>query len=109
MKYGVELPRTETETFHKAVQLDEVSSPEFVVANKKVLQAHVDGAKLGQSPTQRFTYEVFLWRKPIILTTNNWEYGNMSEADRNWITMNAVAVHIRDRVWLEPGEELTFL
>ena len=54
---------------HCAIVLDEVASPSFIVSNKKVLQAHVDGAILGQSATQLYTYEVFLWRVPIMLTT----------------------------------------
>ena len=51
---------------HKATLLEEMASPKFVVSNKKVLQAHVDGAILGQSATQLYTYEVFLWRMPHI-------------------------------------------
>ena len=49
---------------HRAVLLDEVASPQFVADNKKVLQAHVDGAKLGQSATQLYVYSVMLWRTP---------------------------------------------
>ena len=37
---------------HRALLLDEMQSAQFVVDNKKVLQAHVDGALLGQSATQ---------------------------------------------------------
>lgn len=84
---------------HKAVLLDEVSSPSFIVANKKLLQAHVDGAILGQSATQLYSYEVFLWRTPIILTTNNWELSAFSPADKNWLTTNCVDVHINSPVW----------
>ena len=43
---------------HLAVLLDEVASPKFIAGNKKLLQAHVDGAILGQSATQLYTYEV---------------------------------------------------
>ena len=62
--------------------LDEVAGPTFVVNNKKLLQAHVDGAKLGQSSTQLFSYEVFLWRVPIMLTTNNWRLDELTEDQR---------------------------
>ena len=84
---------------HKAVLLDEVSSPKFLVANKKVLQAHVDGAILGQSATQLYTYEVFLWRTPLMLTTNNFDYSGFSLSDVNWIETNAVAVFVGEPVW----------
>ena len=84
---------------HKAVLLDEVASPAFIVGNKKVLQAHVDGAILGQSATQLYTYEVFLWRTPLMLTTNNFDYADFSQADINWIETNTVAVFINEPVW----------
>ena len=66
----------------------------------KVLQAHVDGALLGQSPTQQFAYSVMLWRTPIILTTNKWELDALCPADLDWIEANAVAVPVDDPVWL---------
>ena len=79
---------------HVAVLLDEVADPSFIVNNKKLLQAHVDGAILGQSATQMFTYEVFLWRVPIILTTNNWDLSGLSAAELDWVHSNCVAVHV---------------
>ena len=84
---------------HKAILFDEVSSPEFIAGNKKVLQAHVDGAILGQSATQMYAYDVFLWRTPLMLTTNNFDYSGMSPADVNCIETNTVAVHIGEPVW----------
>ena len=84
---------------HKAILLDEVSSPQFIVQNKKLLQAHVGGAIFGQSATQLYTYEVFLWRIPIMLTTNVWDYASYAEPDKNWIESNCVAVHIAQPVW----------
>ena len=84
---------------HKAILLDEVQSPEFVVDNKKLLQSHVDGAILGQSPTQKFSYEIWLWRTPLMLTTNNWTYDDYSVADKNWIQTNAVEVFVGEPVW----------
>lgn len=84
---------------HKAILLDEMQGAEFIIGNKKVLQAHVDGAILGQSATQRFTYSVFLWRVPIILTTNNWDYSSFSPADKDWIRENCVEILIDAPVW----------
>ena len=88
---------------HRAILLDEMSSPDFIVHNKKLLQAHVDGAILGQSATQLYTYEVFLWRTPIMITTNNWDLAAFSDSDKNWIEENVVAVHVAEPVW-ERGE-----
>ena len=84
---------------HQAVVLDDISGPQLVLGNKKLLQAHVDGATLGQSPTQHFVYEVFLWRIPIVLTTNNWSVADLRGADREWLDKNCVVVAIEDRVW----------
>ena len=84
---------------HLAVLLDEVADPSFIVNNKKLLQAHVDGAILGQSATQMFTYEVFLWRVPIILTTNNWDLSGLTDAELDWVRSNCVAVHVASTVY----------
>ena len=85
---------------HKAILLDEVASPKFIVGNKKVLQAHVDGALLGQSATQLFTYEVFVWRIPIILTTNNWKLDCLTEDEVGWVNANCVVVHVDQPVYV---------
>ena len=84
---------------HMAILLDEVADPSFIVNNKKLLQAHVDGAILGQSATQTYTYEVFLWRIPIILTTNNWDLTRLTEAELDWVRANCVAVHVAEPVF----------
>ena len=84
--------------------MDEVADPSFIVNNKKVLQAHVDGALLGQSATQMFVYEVFLWRTPIILTTNNWNLSGLAEDELEWINANCVVVHIAEPVYAHSSE-----
>ena len=71
----------------------------FIVGNKKVLQAHADGAILGQSATQKFTYEVMLWKTPLMVTTNNWDFSDMSSSDVEWLNSNCVAVHIDEPVY----------
>ena len=86
---------------HKAVIFDEVASPAFIFGNKKVFQSHVDGAKLGQSPTQQFAYEVMLWRTPLIVTTNKWNLDGYEEEDVEWLLANCVAVEVNEPVWLE--------
>ena len=89
--------------YHRAILLDEVSHPQFIVDNKKVLQAHIDGAILGQSATQMYTYEVFLWRTPLMLTTNNWDVTGFSATDLDWIHANCVVVHVADKVYEIPA------
>jgi hypothetical protein len=89
---------------HAAVLLDEMSGPDFIVENKKLLQAHVDGAILGQSATQLYTYMVWLWRIPIMITTNNWDLRKMKAADREWLATNVVDVYIDSPVWQDVAE-----
>ena len=83
-----------------------MQSTKFVVGNKKVLQAHIDGAILGQSATQLFTYEVFLWRVPIIITTNNWNLKDVCAEDKDWINANCVPVLVDSPVW-QNGDQAT--
>ena len=90
---------------HKAILLDEVADPSFIVNNKKLLQAHVDGAKLGQSSTQLFSYEVFLWRVPILLTTNNWCLDKLTQEEQEWVRSNCVAVCVDTPVYVATGEK----
>ena len=70
------------------------------VSDGKLLQAHVDGALLGQSATQLFTYEVFVWRTPIILTTNNWKLDCLAEDEVDWVNANCVVVHVDQPVFV---------
>ena len=86
---------------HQAVVLDDIAGTSFVLSNKKLLQAHIDGATLGQSPTQHYVYEVFLWRIPIIVTTNRWSTEDLDAADKDWLAQNCVVEAVVERVWAE--------
>ena len=48
-----------------------------------------------------FTYEVFLWRTPIILTTNNWKLDSLAEDELDWVRANCVAIHVSEPVYVE--------
>lgn len=91
---------------HQAVLMDEMRDATFILDNKKLLQAHVDGALLGQSATQLYTYEIMLWRVPIILTTNKWAPDGFDAADRDWLDANCVAVPINDPVWDQAADSV---
>ena len=81
---------------HKAVLLDEVRDSSSILDNKKLLQAHVDGAILGQSATQRFAWEIMLWKVPILVTTNKWSPTGFDGADQDLLEANCVAVRINE-------------
>ena len=87
---------------HTAIVFDEISGPDFVLRNKKLLQGHVDGARLGQSATQRFAYEVTLWRVAIILTCNHWALAadGLHPLDIDWLQQNCVVETVDEPVWL---------
>ena len=82
-----------------AILLDEVADSSSIVNNKKLLQALVEGAILGQSVTQMYTYEVLLWWISIVLTTNSWDLTRLTEAESDWVHANRVAVHIAEPVF----------
>ena len=71
------------------------------MGNKKLLQAHVNGTILGQSATQLFSYTVFLWRVPMMLTTNNWDMTGLEDHEKNWIQANCIPVFVGEPVWIE--------
>jgi len=83
---------------HQAVVMDDIAGSDFVLANKKLLQAHADGAKLGQSPTQTLAYEVFLWRVPVVVTTNHWSAAHHDAVDQEWLAKNCVVEEIAEKV-----------
>ena len=66
----------------------------------------MERAELGQSPTQQFAYDVLLWRTPIIVTTNHWDYTNLCNADVDWLEANCVNVHVDEPVWLSDATPL---
>ena len=72
----------------------------LIVQNKKLLQSHIDGAKLGQTPGQHLSYDVWLWQVPMILTMNAWDLSkDLTEADLNWLAENCVVEMVTDVVW----------
>jgi hypothetical protein len=91
--------RTFDRASHRAIVFDDVGSAGFVVSNKKVLQAHMDGATLGQSPTQTLTYSVWLWQVPMMITTNDWNTGDMDPHDADWLQENCVVHTVTAPVW----------
>ena len=44
---------------------------------------------------------MFLWRVPIMLTTNNWDMSDLEEHEKDWIQANCVPVFVGEPVWIE--------
>ena len=77
---------------HSVLVLDEVPGVEFALGNKRLLMSHIDGAKLGQSATQMYSYAVWWWQRPIIMTSNKWKstYAKASTEDQDWLSKNVL-------------------
>jgi len=54
---------------------------------------------VGQSATQRYSYEVNLWRVALVCTTNYWPPKVDDPADKAWLDKNVVDVEISSPVW----------
>ena len=81
---------------HKALVMDEPSA-ELVDNCKAMLQAGVDGCELYQSPTQRFTRWLCVYKMPMIICTNDWVDEETSSIDaslQKWIQENSVHVRV---------------
>ena len=81
---------------HSAVVLDEVPGVDFALKNKRLLMSHIDGCKLGQSATQMFAYNVWWWRKPVIMTSNHWlsSFEEADPEDQDWLRKNVLVVRL---------------
>lgn len=54
--------------FHDALILDNVNSLDLVLANRALLQSNNDTHRLGVSSTGIYSYAVYLWAVPVVLT-----------------------------------------
>ena len=90
---------------HEAIVLDDIAGPAFVCDNKKLLQQHADGARLGQSPAQHLAYKVSLWRVPVVVTTNFWDVAPLCPEDLDWVEQNCVVVPITSSVMVDSDEQ----
>jgi hypothetical protein len=54
--------------FHDALILDNVNSLELVLSHRALLQSNNDTHRLGVSSTGIYSYAVYLWAVPVVLT-----------------------------------------
>jgi hypothetical protein len=81
---------------HDVILLDEIRV-ETMISIKKVLQAGPDVCGLGASSTNMYRYAVYVYRKKIILCTNDWteeSLNRLSHGDRKWLLDNACVVTV---------------
>lgn len=87
---------------HGVVLFDEIEA-EQVAAQRKLFQAQATPVQLACSSTNCFSYEVFAWRKKLVLASNNWHssMARLAEADREWIVANSIVLDVNEPMWKE--------
>ena len=76
---------------------------EQVAAQRKRFQAQSTPVRLGCSATNCHSYEVYVWRKKLVLASNNWHstLRVVSAADRDWAQANSIVVDVVEAMWYE--------
>ena len=85
---------------HKAILFDEISS-ECIHDNKAIFQANNDKVLLGQSPTMRDCYSVFLYGVACIVCCNDWlENIKRSSLEEEWLLANSIVYDCTEKMWV---------
>ena len=77
------------------------ATPGFVVQNKVVFQANVEGCFLQESRCQQFSTWKLLYSTAIIVCTNCWDLRTVHADEQRWLHSNSIVVHV--------GKEQTYL
>ena len=87
---------------HEVVLFDEIEA-EQVAAQRKLFQAQATPVQLACSATNCYSYEVFVWRKKLVLASNNWHssLSMLPAADRAWIQANSIVLDVDEPMWCE--------
>ena len=73
---------------HDALILDNLNSFQIVLDQRAVLQANNDVHKLGESTTGIYSYSVYLWAVPILLTLDLDVAASKEMAESEWLRAN---------------------
>ena len=87
---------------HGLILFDEVEA-EQVAAQRKLFQAQASPVQLACSSTNCFSYEVFVWRKKLVLASNNWHssMARLNAPDQDWILANSIVLDVLEPMWCE--------
>ena len=82
---------------HDVVCFDE-AKPSMIIRVKKLVQAGVDMARLGQSATNQVSYQVWFHRVKLVICCNGWEaqMRDMTPEDVAWLKKNSVYVKVTE-------------
>ena len=87
---------------HEVVLFDEIEA-EQVASQRKLFQAQASPVQLACSSTNCYSYEVFVWRKKLVLATNNWHRSleRLPSEDRAWVQANSIVLDVHEPMWDE--------
>ena len=85
---------------HDIILFDEIEA-EQVAAQRKVFQAQSAPVQMACSTTNCHSYRIFVWRKKMVLASNNWEASlkRLGTADPAWIEDNSILVCVTEPMW----------
>ena len=60
---------------------------------------------MGTSKTNCYTYRAWVFRKRMVISSNNWrrELKHLAKADRDWIRKNTFYVRVNKVLWEQPA------
>ena len=86
---------------HDVILFDEATC-ELVLRCKKLFQASLSTVILASSGTNCHSYQVWVYRKQLIVSSNRWslELAQLSHPDREWLVANSVHVAVTSPLWI---------
>ena len=87
---------------HGLILFDEILAGQ-VAQQRKLFQAQSAPVQLGCSATNCHSYDVFVWRKKLVLASNNWHssLSKLSVADQAWVNSNSIVLNVEEAMWEE--------
>ena len=83
---------------HGYIIFDNVNDMQFVLDYRALFQSNNDIHTLGDSKTGCYSYDVWLWRVPIVVTVDMSAEWDQHEP---WIEANAIHVFLDGQSWVE--------
>ena len=70
----------------------------MVIGNKALFQAALEQVSLGQSTCNAYSYQVWLYAVPLIVSCNEWMQGAEAH-EKAWLDKNSVVVNVTEPLW----------
>ena len=84
---------------HDVIVLDNINDQQFVLDNRAVLQSNNDIHTLAESKTGIYSYSIWLWKVPIVMTVDDRAKWN---SDDRWVKENCFEIKLVGPSWV-PG------